>query len=260
MFEVLLPSSGKKVNVRGLTLKEELILQSSLLIESQSLYTKFTRLAEICHNAIQSEMPLSIWLKQTTESDLHAICYGIYYDTYGPKLKLTVTCPNCNVPNPEIIVNLDKIELSGQINTEGIDIFSNTNVVLSTGLEVVLHPYITFDDQLIILTQATTEDLVSEKQLAAVKFATIEEVKYQNKNYKRPSYTETEKIASWLDVLSNLTGEVPLKEFNEKVNPQPSPYTLTFTIPFNCKKCKKQSKVELNFFRYLLESVIPGAR
>jgi len=260
MFEVLLPSTGKKVNVRGLTLKEELMLQSSLFVESQSLYTKFLKLSEICHNAIQSDVPFQGWLKQITESDLHAICYGIYYDTYGPKLKLTITCPNCNTPNSEVVVNLDKIELSGEVNTNNEDIFSNTTVVLSTGLELVLHPYITFDDQLMILTQANVEDIISEKQLVATKFATIEEVHYQGKTYKRPNHTEAEKVGTWLDMLGNLTGDVPLKEFNEKVNPQTPPYTLSFSIPFNCRKCRKQSKIELNFFRYLLESVIPGAR
>jgi hypothetical protein len=283
-YEVILPTSGKRALVRGLTLKEELDIQKTSLIEEEDIIVKTLRLAEIAYTCINNkdlfENDFGNFLNQITDTDLNSIVFGIIYNTYGKDLPILYTCTkkdlkpdttNFSENDLEEIkrgtltgkVDLDKVKLDGKVNIEGkvIDI---KEVSVSDKITVTYAPFPFMSDSISALAYLKTAGIsnaadaqkVPKESMSQISFSsrvsTVRTIKVEGKTKLRPLHYPVENVADWYNSLFDMCQDLPAKDM-KKIKLQSNPYTVTFKVPVVCKVCKQKHPIAIDCLQRLVD-------
>lgn len=265
MYEVIMPSTGEKVLVRGLTLKEELAIHSTLLVDDRQLYSVSKVLSEKVYECVDGEKPkLEDWLLRISDTDLEPLLFGIFRETYGPELKISHVCETTKEPI-EVTIDLDKVIIDGEVNTSGVDLYSPQEKLLGGDPPISIHyrKYPTLADRLFVqnLTGISLDTMsssgVPKDSLLAIKYPTIFELKVGQRTFSRPSWkAERVQLANWVKTLENTLKDTPIRELKALNISNEIPYSLSFTYRIKCNKCNSPHTIPLSFFRHLLDAVV----
>jgi len=270
MFECLIPSLGQQVMVRGLTLQDELNVQTTVQLLSGTAYDQMLKIVKIVYECleIEKEKPLfEDWLNTIAESDLDPLLYGIFHETYGSTLKLQEVCPTNN-ESYSIQIDLSSLVIDGTVNTENVAWYEKREIVynnityrflskrtlLATLAALCVSPFSLTD--LIRIQNGENPANLNEDILKSIKFSsltsTIYEIEKGGKVIHRPGLQQLVKIRDWFNITLSDLLKMPRAKFNETFpNDISSPFTTLFSYHVTkCPQCGKKHKIVLDFFRY----------
>lgn len=264
-YEVVLPTSGIRVFVRGITVKEQLEFQKTYFISNKSLLEKTLFFATLTYNCL-IDPPFSFqeYIDLYTEEDANAICLGILHQSFGKNFKITEFCPETKKATT-ININLDKVIISeGNINTENNPIELET--VTIDDIILVKNKYITLADSLCFFTLLASVGIYNiddnfkltplqiETYSMLRKILTVRSYKVPELEVEsiRPSYTKNVQLKKWFDFLSSKLinkNTYQLSVLNYSVTPL---YRMVFSITEQCE-CGSFHEFTLNFLQCLIE-------
>ena len=262
MYESLLPSSHERVEVRGLTLRQLVELQSSVFLEHTNLYVVLTKLAKLIHQSITVSLTFEEWVGTISDQDLHALVFALYRDTFGPELQLPLTCPN-KQKSFNLKVNLDTQLLVSFDKDTPVDLTQKQDLELAIGsriFTITFRPYRTLEDQLCIYaTTGLSLDLTNmsrdELSLFSLKVPTVIQISSEMGTFKRPPCTApVGKLREWFMRLQEVLGQAPVSTISA-LDPKEPPQA-NFQVKYPCPECGEEHSEVLNFFLYLLERLV----
>jgi hypothetical protein len=262
MYEALLPSTQERVEVKGLTLKQLVELQSSVFMEHTNLYVVLTKLAKLVHQSIGTPIPFDDWLGTISDQDLHALVFALYRDTFGPDLQVTVTCPEKRTSVP-IKINLDTQVTVSLSNNNPIDLTERQSIDIPIGtrtFSVTYRPTRALEDQLCVynvtgLALDLSNMSKDELSLFSLRVPTVLQVSSDLGTFKRPPCTAPlARMRDWFMKLQEVLGNVPLSTLS--VLEPKEPVSIDFQLKYPCPQCGDIHTESLNFFLYLLERLV----
>jgi hypothetical protein len=285
-YEVILPTSGKKIMTRGLKVKELLAIQNVSIVED-SLKVKTLGIANIAYACINNKEifnnDFNVFLNQITDTDLNSIVFGIIYSTYGKDLPITYSCTKKDV-TPDLTkfteeekeevkrgtlsgkVDLDKIKIEGKVNIDCKPMDVN-EVSINDKITFTYTPFQFMTDSISALTYLKTLGITNtidvqnlpkeyKEKMERISFSslvsTIRTIKTENETKVRPSYDSDEGISEWYNRMFDLCQDLPLKDM-KKVELKSNPYTVTFKAPVVCKVCKQRHVIAIDCLQRLIE-------
>jgi len=283
MVEVVVPSTGSVVNVRGLTVEEGLKLTSSITLMSDTLFDLFLKVGRIIHTCIESEKPpFEQWVRTITEADLSPLIYGVVRETFGDEFPYSYTCP---VKDQEVdfTLNIDKtVQTKGEINTTGEPLLelkeatiNNVKLTYSSvesfedlvlqlafiplSLKDTLSLGVSSVDDLTSALPQLTKILTEEDIMTALfvrKISTLRSITIDSKTKERPPITQIIALKSFFGRDVSFIKKLTQKEFKTLMPKKSNPYSITFFVDVpKCKLCGQHHEVIVDFFRLALQQL-----
>lgn len=264
-YEVVLPTTGIRVFVRGITVKEQLEFQKTFFISSKSLLEKtlfFTTLTYKC--IIDPPFSFQEYIDYYTEEDANAICLGILYQSFGRSFKITEICPD-NRTTFSLNVNLDMVTLSdGVINTENKPIELKT--VEIGDMKFTLNEYISLSDSLCFFTLLASVGIYNIDEnfkLSSLQLETYSMLRkiltvrsYTSPELEgeiiRPSHTKNAQLKKWYDFLASKLIDMTTYQLSALSYSTIPLYKMKFTFLGQCE-CGANHEFTLNFLQCLIE-------
>ena len=284
-YEVILPTTGKKVLVRGLTLREELAIQKTSLVAEESLLVKTLRISNVAFECINNkdlfENNFNKFLDSITESDLNSIIFGIIYTTYGKQLPVTYTCKNevkekqneklSDEDKEEITqgrlsgkADLDKVKLDGSVNLEGKPYTLKTQTLKDDAIIFTYAPFQFISDYLAALAYLQALGITNAQDTQTLPKENVERISFNSKVITvrtlslngevkiRPSHDTPEELATWFNSIFDMCQELPAKEV-KLIKLDTNPYTVDFKTPVMCKRCRQKHDVAIDCLQRLID-------
>jgi hypothetical protein len=262
MYECLLPSTFERVEVRGLTLRQLVELQSSVFIEHTNLYVVLIKLARLIHQSITAPLPFEEWVGTISDQDLHSLVFGLYRDTFGPELQLTLICPSTQKQQSQKI-NLDTQLQVTTATDQPIDVLQKSSLDITIGtrtFSITYRPFRLLEDQLcayhltgLALDLSTMSK--DELSLLALKVPTILQIASDLGTWKRPPCTvPLNKMREWFIRVQDILGQLPVSQLSSLEPTEPP--TIDFKLKYVCSECGEEHTESLNFFQHLLERLV----
>jgi hypothetical protein len=114
LYELVIPSSGKKIKYRPFLVKEEKILLLALESEQQEDITN--AIVQIIDNCVQSR----IKSEELSTFDVEYIFLNIRAKSVSEELEFSVTCPDDGETQVEVVINIDDIKVVKDDNHKDI--------------------------------------------------------------------------------------------------------------------------------------------
>lgn len=212
IFELTLPSSGKKYNYRPFLVKE----QKALLVAQES--GEKTAVRETLFSVIDACMFNKVSSKTLADFDVDYIFVKLRAKSIGETIELEIRCDNCETKNPYVL-NLDQIE------AHRIDGHSN-KIFITENIGVTMR-YPTFEE-VEYLKNNNSIETVYETIVKCIDIIFDHDTVTLSKDI---SFTE---ISDWLDNLN----QNHYDKFEHFFNTQPKIKT---DIKFDCTNCNTKN-------------------
>jgi len=105
VYELTIPSNGKKIKYRPFVVKEEKILLLALESEDEQEITN--AIVQIINNCVQSKVDID----DLSTFDIEYIFLNIRAKSVGEVLEFSITCPDDGVTQVEVDINIDDIKV-----------------------------------------------------------------------------------------------------------------------------------------------------
>lgn len=105
VYELTIPSNGKKIKYRPFVVKEEKILLLALESEDEQEITN--AIVQIINNCVQSKVDVD----DLSTFDIEYIFLNIRAKSVGEVLEFSITCPDDNQTQVEVEINIDDIKV-----------------------------------------------------------------------------------------------------------------------------------------------------
>lgn len=105
IYELTIPSNGKKIKYRPFVVKEEKILLLALESEDEQEITN--AIVQIITNCVQSKVDID----DLSTFDIEYIFLNIRAKSVGETLEFSITCPDDNETQVEVDINIDDIKV-----------------------------------------------------------------------------------------------------------------------------------------------------
>lgn len=105
LYELTIPSSGKKIKYRPFVVKEEKLLLLALESEDQDEITN--AIIQIINNCVQSKINID----ELSTFDVEYLFLNIRSKSVGEMLEFAITCPDDNETQVEVEINIDDIKV-----------------------------------------------------------------------------------------------------------------------------------------------------
>jgi len=117
LYELVIPSTGKKIKYRPFVVKEEKILL--LAMESDNEDEVTNAIVQIINNCVESRIKVD----ELSTFDIEYIFLNIRAKSVGEVLEFSITCPDDGETQVEVEVNIDDIKVEKDDNhTDTIDL------------------------------------------------------------------------------------------------------------------------------------------
>jgi hypothetical protein len=117
VYELTIPSNGKKIKYRPFVVKEEKILLLALESEDEQEITN--AIVQIINNCVQSKVDID----DLSTFDIEYIFLNIRAKSVGEVLEFSITCPDDGVTQVEVDINIDDIKvIKEKAHTDTIEI------------------------------------------------------------------------------------------------------------------------------------------
>lgn len=117
LYELTIPSTGKKIKYRPFVVKEEKLLLLALESEDQDEITN--SIIQIINNCVQSKINID----ELSTFDVEYLFLNIRSKSVGEVLEFAITCPDDNETQVEVEINIDEIQVVKEENhTDTIDL------------------------------------------------------------------------------------------------------------------------------------------
>lgn len=209
-YETELPSTGKKVQFRPFTVKEEKALLTSQ--ESAEVATMISTLNKVVQDCVIKCPPLSTF-------DVEYLFIKIRSKSVGEESQIIMKCVHCGTSN-HVNVDLNQVKVNSEI--------SNKKLIINKQLAVIMR-YPTLDDVVKISTCATDDQVATAIAIA------IETIYFGDKVF----HTKDSDISDIIEFIMNRTDTeiAQMIEFVEKI---PS---IELPIEFECRQCMKVNEI-----------------
>lgn len=264
-YEVILPTTGIKVFVRGITVKEQVNFQKTFFISEKSLYEKtlfFTTLAYNC--IIDPPFTFQEFIDNYTDEDINSICFGIVYQSFGNTFKISEVCKDDPNKSITLYVNLDNVYATGEFNKNCEEITLD-DIEIGKDIQIRKSKFMCLSDSLSFFTALNTiginninnfklspsqiESFSMLKKLINVRAYKVEEAE----NWiVRPLYTNSSQLKKWYDFLINKLINKSTKDLECLKNEETLPYAFSFNYDGQCE-CGFTHFYTLNFLQCLIE-------
>ncbi len=284
MVEVLLPTTGTKVNIRGLTVEEELKIASSTTLMAGTMFDLYQRVCQLLYLCIEdsNKPPFDQWLESITENDLQPLMYGVVKETFGDEFPYSYTCPVTH-EEVDIKLNLETVQTQGTINDSNNTDNTNLRDVTINGITLTYAPLTYIADTLVPLAflPLSLKDVINlntnsidqvldvlpslvgnkpEEEiintLFSRKVSTIRQIALENnsKIIKRPSVDQIIKLKNFVTNDLAFLKQLPQRQFKNLLSVSENPYSISFVISVpTCKACGQSHEVIVDFFRIAME-------
>lgn len=105
LYELTIPSSGKKIKYRPFVVKEEKLLLLALESEDQDEITN--AIIQIINNCVQTKINID----ELSTFDVEYLFLNIRSKSVGEMLEFAITCPDDNETQVEVEINIDEIKV-----------------------------------------------------------------------------------------------------------------------------------------------------
>jgi hypothetical protein len=105
LYELTIPSSGKKIKYRPFVVKEEKLLLLALESENQDEITN--AIIQIINNCVQTKINID----ELSTFDVEYLFLNIRSKSVGEMLEFAITCPDDNETQVEVEINIDDIKI-----------------------------------------------------------------------------------------------------------------------------------------------------
>jgi len=141
-YEVVLPTTGKKVRCKPLTFDLMRYLeQTDAFTLTNVLDITYRLLFERIENAKDYWKDYREFIATENDTDLEAVAYGVICATYKEPTDITLTCPYCNTPYP-IKVDFANLITGLRVNEKGEPIpLVELDVIKDYGIKLYLTHY-----------------------------------------------------------------------------------------------------------------------
>ena len=125
-YELVIPSTGKKVKYRPFLVREEKILVMAL--ESEDMTQITNAVVDIISNCIQSR---GVKVQDLSTFDIEYVFLNIRSKSVGETIEVNITCPDDGVTQTQVEINVDDIEVQkNSDHTNVIDLDGNLKLRL----------------------------------------------------------------------------------------------------------------------------------
>jgi hypothetical protein len=224
-YELILPSSGKKIKYRPFLVKEEKML---LL----AMETKDSAQIQIASKTVIGDCTFGeVDVEKCPPFDLEYIMLQLRIKSVGEKVTPSFKCKNCETPN-EVEVDLTKINVSGTKD------HSNT-VKLSDTMGVIMrYPVMSDDSNLEIASEEDEENVLKNAERSLQLIASCIDAIYDGeKVYNTKNHTK-EEVIEFIENLSQGMFQKIANFFQE----MPS---LKHDVKFVCTKCGEENNLTI---------------
>jgi hypothetical protein len=117
LYELVIPSTEKKIKYRPFTVKEEKLLL--LALEDQNPNEVTDAIIQVINNCVQTKIDIN----NLSTFDVEYMFLNIRAKSVGEELEFSVTCPDDGETQVEVIINIDDIKvIKDESHTDTIDL------------------------------------------------------------------------------------------------------------------------------------------